>query len=101
MMTSIVENLQLNIKDIARYEDGLRYPGENSLAFGLFIDSLTVEICATSWIPESTSWNATEVSLKLIELDGPSVYWSQINQEQMFHILDLADLAVTTYSILP
>lgn len=74
----------------------LRFFKGSGIAFGVTIGGLTAQSCDASWVPGSTSWNLTDSSFKLMELDGLSVYWNQINEDQMFHNLDLSDLAVNT-----
>lgn len=66
------------------------------IALGVTIGGLTAQSCDASWIPGSTSWNLSDASFKLMELDGLSVYWNETKKEDMFHDLDLQDLAVNT-----
>ncbi|XP_014236722.1 vacuolar protein sorting-associated protein 13D isoform X1 [Trichogramma pretiosum] len=95
LMTNIIENLQLVIKDVhLRYEDTVTLPNGNGIAFGVTIGGLTAQSCDASWVPGSTSWNLSDASFKLMELDDLSVYWNQMSKEQTFHNLNLGDLAV-------
>ncbi|KAL6266404.1 hypothetical protein P5V15_003257 [Pogonomyrmex californicus] len=95
LVTNIIENLQLNIKDVhIRYEDGITLPDDNGIAFGITIGALTAQSCDASWIPSSTSWNLTDASFKLMELDGLSVYWNHVKKDQLFGGLNLGDLAI-------
>ncbi|KYM95934.1 Vacuolar protein sorting-associated protein 13D [Cyphomyrmex costatus] len=95
LVTNIIENLQLNIKDVhIRYEDGVILPDDNGIAFGITIGALTAQSCDASWIPSSTSWNLTDASFKLMELDSLSVYWNHVKKDQLFGDLNLGDLAI-------
>ncbi|XP_012219117.1 intermembrane lipid transfer protein Vps13D isoform X2 [Linepithema humile] len=95
LITNIIENLQLNIKDVhIRYEDGVTLPEDNGIAFGIRIGALTAQSCDASWIPGSTSWNLTDASFKLMELDSLSVYWNHVKKDQLFGGLNLGDLAI-------
>ncbi|XP_011264993.1 vacuolar protein sorting-associated protein 13D isoform X1 [Camponotus floridanus] len=95
LVTNIIENLQLNIKDVhIRYEDGVTLSNDNGIAFGITIGALTIQSCDASWIPGSTSWNLTDASFKLMELDSLSVYWNHVKKDQLFGGLNLGDLAI-------
>ncbi|KAL0131079.1 hypothetical protein PUN28_002577 [Cardiocondyla obscurior] len=95
LVTNIIENLQLNIKDVhIRYEDGITLPDDNAIAFGITIGALTAQSCDASWIPSSTSWNLTDASFKLMELDSLSIYWNHVKKDQLFGSLNLGDLAI-------
>ncbi|KYN30792.1 Vacuolar protein sorting-associated protein 13D [Trachymyrmex septentrionalis] len=95
LVTNIIENLQLNIKDVhIRYEDDITLPDDNGIAFGITIGALTTQSCDASWIPCSTSWNLTDASFKLMELDSLSVYWNHVKKDQLFGGLNLGDLAI-------
>ncbi|XP_025991490.2 vacuolar protein sorting-associated protein 13D isoform X1 [Solenopsis invicta] len=95
LVTNIIENLQLNIKDVhIRYEDGITLPDDNGIAFGITIGALTTQSCDASWIPSSTSWNLTDASFKLMELDSLSVYWNHVKKDHLFGGLNLGDLAI-------
>ena len=67
---------------------------DNGIAFGITIGALTTQSCDASWIPCSTSWNLTDASFKLMELDSLSVYWNHVKKDQLFGGLNLGDLAV-------
>ncbi|XP_057336557.1 intermembrane lipid transfer protein Vps13D isoform X1 [Microplitis mediator] len=91
LVTNIIENLQLNIKDVhLRFEDVTRKP----VALGITIKALSAQSCDATWTPGSTSWNSNDASFKLMELDGLSVYWNHLNPDQVFGSLSLGDLAV-------
>lgn len=68
---------------------------DNGIAFGITIGALTTQSCDASWIPGSTSWNLTDASFKLMELDSLSVYWNHVKKDQLFGGLNLGDLAVS------
>ncbi|XP_046815359.1 vacuolar protein sorting-associated protein 13D isoform X1 [Vespa crabro] len=95
LVTNIIENLQLNIKDVhIRYEDGLTLSNDGAITLGITIGALTAQSCDASWIPGSTSWNLTDASFKLMELDRLSIYWNYVKKEQLFSHLNLGDLAI-------
>ncbi|XP_078044296.1 vacuolar protein sorting 13D isoform X1 [Augochlora pura] len=95
LVTSIIENLQFHIKDVhIRYEDGVTLSNGGGIALGITIGSLTAQSCDASWIPASTSWNLTDASLKLMELDRLAVYWNQLKTDEFFGSLNLGDLAI-------
>ncbi|XP_015113187.1 vacuolar protein sorting-associated protein 13D isoform X1 [Diachasma alloeum] len=97
LVTNIIENLQLNIKDVhLRFEDDVT-PGlsqKSGVALGVTIKALSAQSCDASWIPGSTSWNFNDASFKLMELDGLSIYWNHLDSSQLFGKLNLGDLAV-------
>lgn len=95
LVTNIIENLQLNIKDVhLRFEDNLSSNDDSGVALGVTIKALSAKSCDASWIPGSTSWNFNDASFKLMELDGMSVYWNHLTKDEMFSNLSLGDLAV-------
>ncbi|RLU23666.1 hypothetical protein DMN91_003872 [Ooceraea biroi] len=95
LVTNVIENLQLNIKDVhIRYEDGVTLPDDNGIAFGITIGALTAQNCDASWIPSCTSWNLTDASFKLMELDSLSIYWNHVKKDELFGGLNLGDLAI-------
>ncbi|XP_076758070.1 vacuolar protein sorting 13D isoform X2 [Xylocopa sonorina] len=95
LITNIIENLQLNIKDVhIRYEDGVTLPDGTGIALGVTIGGLTAQSCDASWIPGSTSWNLTDASFKLMELDRLSIYWNHLKKDEFFGSLNLGDLAI-------
>ncbi|XP_076684056.1 vacuolar protein sorting 13D isoform X4 [Andrena cerasifolii] len=95
LVTNIIENLQLNIKDVhIRYEDGLALSDGSGIALGVTIGALSVQSCDASWIPGSTSWNLTDASYKLMELDRLSVYWHHLKPGEFLGSLNLGDLAI-------
>ncbi|XP_015598611.1 vacuolar protein sorting-associated protein 13D isoform X2 [Cephus cinctus] len=97
LVTNIIENLQLNIKDVHfRYEDDVTLAADNGdgIALGVTIGALTAQSCDASWIPGSTSWNLGDASFKLMELDGLSVYWNHLKKDEFFSNLNLGDLAI-------
>lgn len=72
---------------------------DNGIAFGITIGALTTQSCDASWIPSSTSWNLTDASFKLMELDSLSVYWNHVKKDQLFGGLNLSDLAVRSIDL--
>ncbi|CAK9827070.1 Intermembrane lipid transfer protein Vps13D [Anthophora retusa] len=95
LVTNIIENLQLNIKDVhIRYEDGVTMSDGTGIALGVTIGALTAQSCDASWIPGSTSWNLTDASFKLMELDRLSIYWNHLKPNEFFGTLNLGDLAI-------
>lgn len=72
---------------------------DNGIAFGITIGALTTQSCDASWIPSSTSWNLTDASFKLMELDSLSVYWNHVKKDQLFGGLNLGDLAVRSIEL--
>ncbi|XP_043480928.1 vacuolar protein sorting-associated protein 13D isoform X1 [Leptopilina heterotoma] len=95
LVTNIIENLQLNIKNVhLRYEDTKALSDGTGIAFGVIIEAITAQSCDASWIPGSTSWNLSDASFKLMELDGLSVYWNHLKKEDLFENLNLGDLAI-------
>lgn len=95
LVTNIIENLQLNIKDVhIRYEDGVTLPDNTGIALGVTIGALTAQSCDASWIPGSTSWNLTDASFKLMELDRLSIYWNHLKKDEFLGFLNLGDLAI-------
>lgn len=68
---------------------------DNGIAFGITIGALTAQSCDASWIPSSTSWNLTDASFKLMELDSLSIYWNHVKKDELLSGLNLGDLAVS------
>ncbi|XP_033365082.1 vacuolar protein sorting-associated protein 13D isoform X2 [Bombus vosnesenskii] len=95
LITNIIENLQLNIKDVhIRYEDGVTLSDGTGVTLGVTIGALTAQSCDASWIPGSTSWNLTDASFKLMELDRLSIYWNHMKKDEFLGSLNLGDLAI-------
>ncbi|XP_034948002.1 vacuolar protein sorting-associated protein 13D isoform X2 [Chelonus insularis] len=95
LVTNIIENLQLNIRDVhLRYEDDVTLGDGSGVALGITIKALTAQSCDSTWTPGSTSWNVNDASFKLMELDGLSIYWNHLNVDQVFGRLTLGDLAI-------
>lgn len=85
LITNIVENLQLHIKDVhIRYEDAITFP-ENPFCCGLNIDALTAQSCDINWIPGFTSnWTQNDATFKLVELNSLSLYLNRVKDDQEF-----------------
>jgi vacuolar protein sorting-associated protein 13D len=94
LITNIVENLQLNIKDVhIRYEDSITIP-ENPFCCGLTIESLTAQSCDTNWIPGFTSnWTQNDATFKLIELNSLSFYLDTLDAEIVLSKCESNELA--------
>lgn len=93
-ITDIIENLQLNIRDVHfRYEDNVSISGK-AVAFGLTIDSLTAQTCNDSWTPGFSYWDKSDISYKLLEMQKLAVYCTQVDPEDLLSNLSLTDLAV-------
>lgn len=76
LITNIVENLQLNIKNVhIRYEDSTTVP-DYPFCFGVAIESLTAQSCDINWIPGgfTSNWAQNDATFKLIELNSLSFY---------------------------
>lgn len=85
LITNIVENLQLHIKDVhIRYEDAITFP-ENPFCCGLNIDSLTAQSCDINWTPGFTSnWTQNDATFKLVELNSLSFFLNRLKDEEDF-----------------
>jgi len=68
---------------------------DNGIAFGITIGALIAQSCDANWIPSSTSWNSTDASFKLMELDSLSIYWNHVKKDELFGGFNLGDLAVS------
>ncbi|XP_039294739.1 vacuolar protein sorting-associated protein 13D isoform X2 [Nilaparvata lugens] len=75
LVTNIVENLQLKIKDVhIRYEDDQTIEG-SVFAAGLRIESLTAQSCDESFTPKFICWESSGHSFKVVQLTNLAVYW--------------------------
>ena len=86
LVTNIVENLQLKIKNIhIRYEDSLTIP-KTSFACGINIDELSAQSCDQNWVPGLTNnWSQCQATFKIVELYKFSFYWDPIVGENDKH----------------
>lgn len=93
LITNIVENLQLHIKDVhIRYEDSITIP-DYPFCCGLNIDSLTAQSCDMNWIPGFTSnWTQNDATFKLVELNSFSLYLNRISEEDFLSKCDSSEL---------
>ena len=93
LITNIVENLQLNIKDVhIRYEDSLTIP-DRHFCCGVTIDSLTAQSCDSNWIPGFTAnWAQSQATFKLVELNNLSIYLDPLIAEEAFSTLESNEL---------
>ena len=75
---NIVENLQLNIKDVhLRYEDDSSGSGGEMTAIGMMIESLSAQTCDGDWSPRFVYRDLVLGQLdafKLVDLIGLAVY---------------------------
>ncbi|RZF46007.1 hypothetical protein LSTR_LSTR006773 [Laodelphax striatellus] len=75
LVTNIVENLQLKIKDVhIRYEDDQTIEG-SVFAAGLRIESLTAQSCDESFTPKFICWESSGHSFKVVQLTNLAIYW--------------------------
>lgn len=83
LVTNIVENLELKIKNVhIRYEDTVTIPNYR-FSFGLTIDSLQARSCDSNWIAGyMAAWNQTTASFKLVELTDMSIYWQPLHDNE-------------------
>lgn len=94
LVTNIVENLELKIKNVhIRYEDAVTVPNSR-FTFGITIDSLEARSCDSNWIAGYTNaWNQTMASFKLVELTDMSVYWQPLADDKSFGDIGYEQLA--------
>lgn len=94
LITNIVENLQLNIKDVhIRYEDSITIPN-SPFCCGLTIESLTAQSCDTNWTPGfTTNWAQNEATFKLIELNSLSLYMDKLEADDVLSKCESNELA--------
>ncbi|XP_053397933.1 intermembrane lipid transfer protein VPS13D-like isoform X2 [Mercenaria mercenaria] len=75
VVANILENLQLNIKDVhIRYEDDVTNPG-CPFSFGVVIKNLSAQSTDGSWIPKFVSRDNVEMMHKLVDLQNFSLYF--------------------------
>jgi vacuolar protein sorting-associated protein 13D len=93
LITNIVENLQLNIKDVhIRYEDSITIP-DRHFCCGVTIESLTAQSCDSNWIPGFTAnWAQNQATFKLVELNNLSLYLDPLISEEVFSSLESNEL---------
>lgn len=93
LITNIVENLQLNIKDVhIRYEDTITIPNRH-FCCGLTIESLTAQSCDSNWAPGFTAnWAQNQATFKLVELNSFSFYVDPLEPDEIFSKLDSSEL---------
>lgn len=94
LVTNIVENLELKIKNVhIRYEDAVTVPTQ-PFTFGITIDSLQARSCDSNWTAGYTNaWNNTLASFKLVELTDMSVYWQPLLDGESFGDIGYEQLA--------
>ncbi|KAL3279818.1 hypothetical protein HHI36_017325 [Cryptolaemus montrouzieri] len=75
LITQIIKNLQLNIKNIhIRYEDKMTNPS-SPFALGITLGELNVISTDETWEPKITQENITKI-FKIVSLDSLAVYWN-------------------------
>ncbi|XP_037024186.1 vacuolar protein sorting-associated protein 13D isoform X2 [Bradysia coprophila] len=94
LMTNIVENLELKIKNVhIRYEDSITIPDQR-FAFGINIESLSARSCDENWTPGyTTAWINNSASFKLVELEAMSFYWDPLHNNEIFGDISSNELA--------
>lgn len=94
IVTNIVENLELKIKNVhIRYEDRITSP-DSRFACGITIESLTARTCDSHWMFSFMSaWTQSTAWFKLVELEAMSVYWDTLHNDDTFGDCSPADLA--------
>jgi len=75
IVTKVVENLQLNVRNVhIRFEEASGIPGK-IIAFGVTLEGLTAQSCDSSWNALSSSTGSTsECSFKTLQLNKFGVY---------------------------
>ncbi|ELT97897.1 hypothetical protein CAPTEDRAFT_149660 [Capitella teleta] len=74
LVTNIVENVQLNVKDVhLRYEDDQLMP-DCPFALGTVIKSLSAQSTNNSWVPQFVNRWMTDMMHKLLKLQDFSIY---------------------------
>ena len=94
LITNIVENLQLNIRDVhIRYEDSVTIP-DRHFCCGLTIESLTAQSCDSNWVPGFTAnWAQSQATFKIVELNSLSLYLDPLEADEIFSTLESNELA--------
>jgi vacuolar protein sorting-associated protein 13D len=94
LITNIVENLQLNIKDVhIRYEDQITIP-ERHFCCGLTIESLTAQSCDSNFVPGFTAnWATQQATFKIVELNSFSFYLDPLLPDETLSKLQSHELA--------
>ncbi|KAL1513260.1 hypothetical protein ABEB36_002689 [Hypothenemus hampei] len=88
-VSDILENLQLKIKDVhIRYEDHSSVQ-DQSVAFGITIESLMAQSCDNTSTPGFVQSNHENHSFKLLEL---GIYWTTFKKEDSFIKLSVSEL---------
>lgn len=95
LVTNIVENLELKIKNVhIRYEDSITSP-DCRFACGITIESLSARSCDSNWMfGFMSAWNPSTASFKLVELESMSIYWDPLQNDEIFGDVPTTELAV-------
>ncbi|KAK4875461.1 hypothetical protein RN001_011883 [Aquatica leii] len=92
LITDIIENLQLRIKDVhLRYEDNFSIPKE-VITFGLTMDYLSVQSCDSSWVPGFLHWSTSTESYKILEMHKLAIYCLTVDSSQVFSKLSPTEI---------
>lgn len=85
IVTNIVENLELKIKNVhIRYEDSITSPNSR-FACGMTIESLSARTCDSHWMFSFMSaWTQSTAWFKLVELEAMSFYWDTLTNDGTF-----------------
>lgn len=96
IVSDILENLQLQIKDVhIRYEDTCSIPSQ-CVAFGITIESLLAQSCDANWTSGFVQSNENH-SFKLLELNELAIHWMTFAKEESYANLSVAEIVVSLY----
>ncbi|KAK7503179.1 hypothetical protein BaRGS_00005444, partial [Batillaria attramentaria] len=91
MAANILENIQLNVKDVhLRYEDDKTNPAR-PFSCGLTIKKLSVHSTDSTWVPKFVSHDSADIMYKLVDLQNLAVYCD--NNVTLLGDLPLSQLA--------
>ncbi|XP_071050524.1 intermembrane lipid transfer protein Vps13D isoform X2 [Onthophagus taurus] len=90
VITNIIDNLQLKIKDVhIRYEDNVSL-NNKAAAFGVTMETLSAQ-SSDGW---TTQWDSATSSFKLLEMQKLAVYWIDLDLDKVFSKMSPAELAL-------
>ncbi|KAK9746972.1 Vacuolar sorting-associated protein 13, N-terminal [Popillia japonica] len=94
LITNIIENLQLKIRDVHfRYEDNVSIPNK-AVAIGVTVEALSAQSCNENWVPGFSHWDSSASSFKLLEMQKLAVYCVDLEYDKLFMKLGLGEIAV-------
>jgi len=100
IVSDILENLQLKIKDVhIRYEDTCSIPNQ-CVAFGITIESLLAQSCDANWTSGFGQSSNENHSFKLLELNELAIHWMTFAKEESYANLSVAEIVVMLLCIL-